>query len=88
VRRYRRVAIITFYSPGIAAAIFILWAISMYVVIKLVIQRIPIRRTAVAEESKQTGELADAITNAVTVHTFGAHNYEAARYHKQNEVGN
>jgi ATP-binding cassette subfamily B protein len=45
----------------------------------------PHRRLAASKESQQTGELADAITNASAIKTFAAESFEEARYAKTNK---
>jgi len=78
--------IMAYYSPFIGLATFVLWLGSTMLVIRFALGRLPVRRTAVAKESEQVGELADTITNALTVKTFAAENREIERYRKLNHV--
>lgn len=80
------IGIMTFYSPVLGIIVFIMWAMIMYVVIRFGLSRMPKRRSAVAEESKQVGELADAITNSLTIKTFASEAREARRYEIINEI--
>ncbi|MDB5182478.1 MAG: transporter-related protein [Candidatus Saccharibacteria bacterium] len=73
-------AIMFYYSVPIGLAVLVCWLGSVGIVIYLAIRRMPVRRRAVAEETRQTGELADSVTNAVTVKTFSGKKYEAKRY--------
>jgi ATP-binding cassette subfamily B protein len=77
-------AIMFYYSVPIGLAVFLCWVVSVSIVIYLAIRRMPVRRRAVVEETKQTGELADSVTNAVTVKTFSGKEYEAKRYSHTN----
>ena len=72
--------IMAYYSPLLALVVFIFWIFSIYVVYKFAIRRLPLRRNAVAKESEQVGELADVITNALTVKTFASESAEIQRY--------
>lgn len=74
------VSIMIFYSPLIGVLTLLAWLISLGVVVGFGLQRLPLRRSAVAKESEQVGELADVVTNALTVKTFAAEDIEAARY--------
>ena len=79
------VGIMTFYSPIIGLTVLAIWAICVYIVIVLGIRRLPMRRTAIAKESEQVGELADVITNAINVKTFAAEDIEIDRYEQINK---
>jgi ATP-binding cassette subfamily B protein len=74
------VAIMLYYNPLIGGAVFIIWLLSIWLVIKFTLGRLPLRRDAVAKESEQVGELADVVTNAITVKTFAAETPETKRY--------
>jgi ATP-binding cassette subfamily B protein len=76
--------VMCFLSPAIGIAVTLLWLTSIVLVVYLAVRRIPVRRKAVAHESIQTGELADIITNAITVKTFAREANEQSRYHKVN----
>lgn len=74
------VGIMSYYSIWLGVIVFVMWLIIMTLVVKLGIGRMPIRRAAVAVESKQVGELADVITNSLTVKTFASEYRERERY--------
>lgn len=76
--------IMVYYSPSIGLTVALFWVVSIAYVIKLGIKRMPVRRRAVAADTIQTGELADAVTNAITVKTFATEQQEAKRYDKIN----
>ncbi len=76
--------IMCFYNLALGISVAVLWSISIAVVMLLVRKRIPIRRHAVTQESKLTGELADIITNAVTIKTFARERTEEQRYKRSN----
>lgn len=78
--------IMTYYSLPIGLTVLILWLVSIYVIIVFALRRLPLRRGAVSKESEQVGELADTITNALTVKTFAAEDREIQRYHWINEL--
>ena len=80
------VGIMASYSPVIGIITFVFWLFSSLLVVKFALLRLPLRRTAIAKESEQVGELADTITNALTVKTFAAENREIERYHKINSI--
>ena len=72
------------YSLPIGLSVFVVWLVSIYVVVVFALRRLPMRRGAVTKESEQVGELADTITNALTVKTFAAEQREIQRYHRIN----
>jgi ATP-binding cassette subfamily B protein len=74
------IGVMTYYSLPIGLTIFVLWLFVSYVVVKFALLRLPMRRGAVAKESEQVGELADTITNALTVKTFAAEEREIDRF--------
>jgi len=76
--------VMLYFSIAIGLAVAFCWLASISVVVYLAVNRMPTRRRAVAEETKQTGELADAVTNAITVKTFSGEKFEAKRYHSTN----
>jgi ATP-binding cassette subfamily B protein len=78
--------VMMYYSLPLGLTVAVLWAFSVWVVIKFALQRLPLRRGAVAKESEQVGELADMITNALTVKTFAAEDREMRRYRVINKV--
>ncbi len=78
--------IMIYYSLPIGLSVSVLWALSLYVIVLLGLHRLPLRRAAVAKESEQVGELADSITNALTVKTFAAEDREMRRYNHINEL--
>ncbi len=80
------IGIMIWFSPVIGLVIGAIWLLSMILVGYLVTQRMPTRRKAVAKESQQTGELADATTNAVAIKTFASEAVEAARFNETNQV--
>ncbi len=77
--------IIGWYSLPLALAVLLMWLFSMWAIVKFAINRLPLRRGAVAKESQQVGELADVITNSLTVKTFAAENRERQRYSVTNK---
>jgi len=77
--------VMIFYSAPIGTVIGLIWLISIVAACLLVKRRIPHRRLAARKESQQTGELADAITNAVAIKTFAAETLEKTRYGKTNK---
>ena len=78
------IAIMTAYNAALGITVGLLWVASISVVIVLVVRRIPFRRHAAAKESQQTGDMADVITNAITIKTFAQESAEEQRY----EIGN
>lgn len=78
------IGIMVSYNTLIGAVIGVMWVISVFIVCFLVNRRIPYRRTAAKKDSQQTGELADALTNAIAIKTFAAEKVEEARYNKTN----
>src|SRR5665213_3733419 len=80
------VGIMSYYSPFIGITTFVFWLFSSLLVVKFALLRLPLRRTAIAKESEQVGELADAITNILTVKTFAAEDRETTRYQKINKT--
>ncbi|HSX17344.1 MAG TPA: ABC transporter ATP-binding protein [Patescibacteria group bacterium] len=79
------IGIMMHYNFAIGLAVAGLWVASVSIVIYLAIRRMAVRRAAVAKESEQTGELADIITNAVTVKTFAQESNEQRRYGATNQ---
>ncbi len=73
------------YNFWIGLCVGILWLIAIIIITVLTIRRIPLRRRAVAKDSQQTGELADMVTNALTVKTFTGEYQELERYKKTND---
>jgi ATP-binding cassette subfamily B protein len=74
------IGVMLYYSLPLGGVVLVLWLLSNWLVAKFAIQRLPLRRAAVAKESEQVGELADVITNAVTAKTFAAEEREISRY--------
>ncbi len=56
-----------YYSPAVGLTSAVFWAGSVIFVGYLGIKRMPLRRHAVMADTVRTGELADAVTNAITV---------------------
>ncbi|HEX5743829.1 MAG TPA: ABC transporter ATP-binding protein [Candidatus Saccharimonadales bacterium] len=80
------VGVILYYSLPIGMLVVVLWLLAIWLVVRFALQRMPLRRTAVAQESEQVGELADVMTNVLTVKTFGAEEREIKRYGVINRV--
>lgn len=78
------IGIMIFYNPLIGLSVAAFWALSLLYIIRLGIKRMPVRRHAVAADTQQTGELADVVTNAVTVKSFASEGFEASRYDRIN----
>ncbi|MEK7599761.1 MAG: ABC transporter ATP-binding protein [Patescibacteria group bacterium] len=78
------VGVMIYYSPIIGVITLVTWLLVEALVIKFALLRLPIRRAAIAKETEQIGELADTITNALTVKTFAAEDRETCRYQKLN----
>jgi ATP-binding cassette, subfamily B, bacterial len=78
--------IMIWYSPVIGLATLSVWLLSIALVVYMAIRRMPVRRAAVAKETEQTGELADIISNAITVKTFAREATEQARYEHINHA--
>ncbi|MES2971137.1 MAG: ABC transporter ATP-binding protein [Patescibacteria group bacterium] len=72
------------YNVGIGLAVALLWCLSIAVIVYLAVKRMSIRRMAVAQETAQTGELADSVTNAITLKTFATNDYELEHYNTAN----
>jgi ATP-binding cassette, subfamily B, bacterial len=79
-------AIMFYYSPLLALIVAVLWLFSVWLVVKFALQRLPLRRSAVAKESEQVGELADSIGNAVSIKTFASEEREISRYSALNSL--
>jgi ATP-binding cassette subfamily B protein len=80
------VGIMSYYNLAIGLTTFILWLFSSLLVVRFALLRLPLRRLAIGKESEQVGEMADTITNALTVKTFAAEDREIRRYQKINHV--
>ncbi|HEX4774206.1 MAG TPA: ABC transporter ATP-binding protein [Candidatus Saccharimonadales bacterium] len=80
------IGIMIHYSPLLGMTVLILWFISIGVIVKFALQRLPLRRAAVSKESEQIGELADVVTNSLTVKTFAAEEREKKRYAMINDM--
>jgi ATP-binding cassette subfamily B protein len=80
------VGVMSYYSPIIGIITFVFWLFASLLVVKFALLRLPLRRTAIAKESEQVGELADTITNILTVKTFAAEDREIERYDKINHT--
>lgn len=74
------------YSLPLGLTVLALWLFAEFVVVRFGLNRLPMRRSAVIKESEQVGELADVITNALTVKTFAAEERESERYEKINKA--
>lgn len=73
-------AIMIYFNTAIGLIVGIGWLISVGIVIYLGVKRMPTRRQAVALETLQTGQLADSVTNAITIKTFATEQSEAERF--------
>jgi ATP-binding cassette subfamily B protein len=80
------VSIMSYYKWWLGLTVFILWLLASWAVVSLGLKRLPLRRAAVSKESEQVGELADVITNSLTVKTFGAEERESRRYEAINTL--
>lgn len=74
--------IMVYYSPFVGSITGIFWIASVIFVCYLGVKRMPLRRKAVATDTIRTGELADVVTNAITVKTFATETSEFSRYSK------
>jgi ATP-binding cassette, subfamily B, bacterial len=79
-------SVMLYYSPPLGLSVLAIWLVVEYVILVFAKKRLPIRRSAVAKESEQIGELADVITNSLTVKTSGAEDREIQRYHAFNDL--
>ncbi len=79
-------AVMIYYSLPIGLTVLVIWLVTEYVIVLMTRKRLPLRRAAIAKESQQIGELADVITNSLTVKTSGAEGREIQRYHAFNDV--
>ena len=80
------VSIMIHYSLPLGLIVLVVWLATEYVIVVFTLRRLPLRRTAVIKESEQVGELADTITNSMTVKTFGAEDREIKRYRDINQL--
>jgi ATP-binding cassette subfamily B protein len=78
------IGIMIYYNVALGVSVGVLWLLTICAVVFLVLRRMPVRRQAVAKESQLTGELADIVTNAITVKTFAAETAEERRYETTN----
>lgn len=79
------IATIVILLPKAPHFVFALIVLSVAYLAAAIIISEPIRRTASkwgAAESKQTGFLADAITNVMTIKSYGQSSYEQRRFHE------
>ena len=74
------ISVMIYYSPVIGILTLVIWLFAISQVVRLGLRRLTMRRTAVAKESQLVGELADVITNSLTVKTFAAEEREIKRY--------
>ena len=80
-------SIMTYYNQPLGLTVLVIWLVlAIIVIVIFALRRLPMRRTAVAKESEQIGELADTITNSLTVKTSAAEDREISRYHAINEM--
>jgi ATP-binding cassette subfamily B protein len=79
-------AIMVYYSPPLGLTVLGIWLVTEYAIVIMTRKRLPLRRTAIAKESQQIGELADVITNSLTVKTSGAEGREMQRYRGFNDL--
>ncbi len=80
------VSVMIHYSAPLGLVVLAIWLVTEYVIILFTLNRLPLRRTAITKESEQVGELADVITNSLTVKMFGAEKREMNRYHDINQM--
>jgi len=73
-------SIMLYYNLPIGLVVLVIWLLTEWGIVLLTKRRLPVRRAAVSKESEQVGELADVITNSVTVKTSGAEDREIRRY--------
>jgi ATP-binding cassette subfamily B protein len=78
------IGVMIYYSVPIGLAVLVVWLLSVYAIAVFALRRLSMRRAAVRKESEQVGELADTITNALTVKTFAAEKREIQRYGRIN----
>jgi len=78
------ISLLMYYSWPVGLLVTLVWLGSVTLTIKFGLGRMAMRRAAVAKESEQVGELADMLTNATTVKTYGAEDRELSRYNKVN----
>ncbi len=79
------VGIMMYYNLLLGSVVGTFWVLSIIIVFVLVNRRIPIRRFAVAKESEMTGELADDLTNIISIKTFAKEKEEAKRYNRSGQ---
>jgi ATP-binding cassette, subfamily B, bacterial len=75
-------SIMTIKAPVVGLTVLLVWLTCVMLVIYLAVKRAPIRREAAKYDSKATGELADTLTNIVTVKHYAANKFESSRYAK------
>jgi ATP-binding cassette subfamily B protein len=80
------VVVMIHYNLLLGLIVLLLWLATTWLVVKFALQRMPLRRAAVIKESEQVGELADVITNAITVKTFAAEEKEYERHEGINKI--
>ncbi len=80
------ISIMIRYSLPLGLIVLVVWLATEYVIVIFTLRRLILRRTAVVKESEQVGELADTITNSMTVKTFGAEDREIERYREINQM--
>jgi ATP-binding cassette subfamily B protein len=78
--------IMLYYNIPLGLTVLVIWVVTEWAIIILTRRRLPVRRAAVAKESQQIGELADVITNSLTVKTSGAEDREVRRYGELNDL--
>ena len=80
------IGIMAYYSPILGVTVLVLWLAALSIITIFTLRRMPLRRAAVAKDSEQVGELADAITNSLTLKTFAAEEREITRYDAINQL--
>ncbi len=78
------IAIMIYFSPVLGLITLAVWLLSIVMVVRFALARLPLRRGALVKESQQIGELAEMINNSLTVKTFAAEEREIKRYNQIN----
>lgn len=76
--------VMAYFSPAIALICLVILVATVILNSHLIKQRIEVRRLVAANESIQTGELSDMISNAQAVKTYASEAFEISRYDKVN----
>ena len=76
--------VMAYFSPMIAGLCLIVLVATVLLNSRLIKQRIAVSRLVAANESIQTGELADMTTNSQAVKTYASEAFEISRYNRVN----